>query len=157
MRTTTIRINSLIYEQLRVIIVRAWLNSHVASVKRDVGGDPDTYAVWFPNLHIERMSLKGLVRLAYGVTNLQITGGPGWIDSERYNIDAKAESHPGANQQYVALQRRMLQTLLSNRFHLAIHRETRELPVYELTLAKGGPKLQPATCIQRVSGDTTLV
>jgi uncharacterized protein (TIGR03435 family) len=128
----------------------------VASIKRDVSGEPGWYARWFPNLHIERMTLKDLVILAYGVHDFEVTGGPDWIDSERYNIDAKAEPHPVPNQQYVALERRSLQTLLRDRFQLTIHRETKQLPVYELTVAKGGLKMQPSNCIQRITGDTTI-
>ncbi len=128
----------------------------VASIKRDVSGEHEFYARWFPTLHIERMTLKDLGLLSYQVHDFQVTKGPGWMGSDRYNIDAKAEQHPVPNQQYVALQRRMLQTLLRDRFHLAIHRETRELPVYELTVGKGGLKLQPANCIQRVTGDTAI-
>ena len=56
----------------------------------------------------------------------------------------------------MSLQRRRLQTLLRDRFHLTIHRETRELTVYELHVAKGGPKLVAATCMQRVTGDTAM-
>ena len=102
------------------------------------------------------MTLKHLVTLAYRIHDFQVTGGPGWIDSERYNIDAKAEGAPSSNQEYVALQYRRLQTLLRDRFNLTIRRETKELPVYELTVAKGGPKLQPPKCVQREPGDFTI-
>ncbi len=128
----------------------------VASVKRDVSGEPDAYARWFPTLHVERMTLKRLIILAYQIHDFEITGGPGWIGSDRYNIDAKAAPHAIPNQQFVALQRRRLQTLLSDRFRLTIHRETKELPVYKLTVAKGGAKLQPANCIQRITGDAGI-
>jgi uncharacterized protein (TIGR03435 family) len=128
----------------------------VASIKHDVSGEPGWYARWFPSLHIERMTLKDLAILAYHVHDFQITGGPGWIGSDRYNIDAKTEFHPAPDQQFVSLQRRRLQTLLHDRFNLTIQRETKELPVYELTAAKGGPNLQPSNCIQRVTGDTTI-
>jgi uncharacterized protein (TIGR03435 family) len=128
----------------------------VASIKRDVGAEHINYRRPFPTLHVEGSTLKDLVISAYQVHDFQVTGGPGWIDSDLYNIDAKAEPHPVANQQFVALQRRRLQTLLRDRFHLTIHRETKELPVYELTVAKGGPKLQPSNCVQRVTGDTAI-
>ena len=52
---------------------------------------------------------------------------------------------------------RRLQTLLRDRFKLSVHRETKELPVYELTVAKGGPKLQPPNCIEREPGDLTNI
>jgi uncharacterized protein (TIGR03435 family) len=128
----------------------------VASIKRDASGERGWYARWFPSLHIERMTLKNLVILAYQVHDFEVTGGPDWINSDRYNIDAKAEPHPVPNQQYVALQRRMLQMLLRERFHLTIHREAKQLPIYELTVAKGGLKVQPTNCIDRVTGDTTI-
>jgi uncharacterized protein (TIGR03435 family) len=67
-------------------------------------------------------------------------GGPNWINSERYEIDAKAEGAPGAG----TLRGPMLQTLLEDRFHLKIHRESRDIPVYALIVAKGGIKLQPS-------------
>jgi bla regulator protein BlaR1 len=128
----------------------------VASIKRDVSGEPVTYARWFPSLHIERMTLKNLIILVYQVQDFEVTGGPGWINSERYNIDAKTEAPAVPSQQYVALERRGLQTLLRDRFHLAIHRETKQLPIYELTVAKGGLKVHPSDCIQRVTGDTAI-
>ena len=110
----------------------------------------------FPTLHVEGSTLKDLVIAAYQVHDFQVTGGPGWIDSDLYDIDAKAEPHPVPGQQFVTLQCRRLQTLLRDRFNLTIHRETKELPLYELTVAKGGPKLQPSTCIQRLTGDTAI-
>jgi uncharacterized protein (TIGR03435 family) len=80
--------------------------------------------------------------------HVPISGGPPWIDSARYSIDAKAEGIPGRN----IMRGPMLQALLEDRFQLKIHRETREVPVYALTVAKGGPKLQiaqPGRCIPR--------
>jgi uncharacterized protein (TIGR03435 family) len=69
-----------------------------------------------------------------------IKGSPAWINSDRYTIDAKAESP----QSLEMMRGPMLQALLEERFKLKIRRETREIPVYELTVAKGGPKLQVA-------------
>jgi uncharacterized protein (TIGR03435 family) len=128
----------------------------VASIKRDVSAEPARYIRWFPTFYEEGLTVKDLVNLAYQVHDFEVTGGPEWIESDRYNIEAKTEPHAAANHEFVALQRRRLQTLLHDRFHLAVHRETKELPVYELMVAKGGPKLQPATCIQRVTGDTAI-
>jgi uncharacterized protein (TIGR03435 family) len=79
------------------------------------------------------------IRMAYG-RDLAISGGPAWIDSERYDIVAKAET---AQSQEV-IEGPMLQTLLADRFRLKVHRETKEVPVYALTVGKGGAKLQPA-------------
>jgi uncharacterized protein (TIGR03435 family) len=67
----------------------------------------------------------------------QIAGGLGWISSEGYDIDAKAERPTTREQLYL-----MLQTLLADRFNLALRRETREMPVYALVVDKAGPKLR---------------
>jgi uncharacterized protein (TIGR03435 family) len=77
---------------------------------------------------------------------VSISAGPAWINSDRYQIDAKAE-HP---QTQGMLNGSMLQALLEGRFKLKTHRELTEIPVYALTVAKGGPKLQPfkeGTCM----------
>jgi uncharacterized protein (TIGR03435 family) len=81
--------------------------------------------------------LKFLITYAYDVRDFQVSGGPGWADSERYDVSAKPESR--ASQEQLKL---MLQTLLADRFKLVLHRETRQLPVYELIVGKGGPKLK---------------
>ena len=81
-------------------------------------------------------SLKTLLMRAYRLKAYQITG-PGWMDSERYEIVAKTPA--GASGPQVSL---MLQELLAERFGLIVHRETKELPLYALTIAKGGPKLK---------------
>jgi uncharacterized protein (TIGR03435 family) len=74
---------------------------------------------------------------------LQVVGGPEWIDSERYDVIAKAEGRPTMSQVHA-----MLRTLLTERFALKTHTETRELPICALVLArvdgKLGEKLQPA-------------
>ncbi len=100
------------------------------------------------------VSAKMLIRLAYKVQDYQIAGGPGWIDSERYDIEAKPESSgldsspaPLSDDRREAAmeqQRLRMQALLADRFGLAVHRDTRELPVYALVVAKGGTKLHPA-------------
>ena len=83
-----------------------------------------------------RVSLKELVFEAYNVPYYQISGGPAWLDSEQYDIDAKAET-PATRDQM----RLMLRTLLAGRFKLTIHRESKEMRVYALTVAKNGPMI----------------
>jgi uncharacterized protein (TIGR03435 family) len=68
-----------------------------------------------------------------------VQGGPGWIDSDRYQINAKTERIVSS----VDIQSAMLQALLEDRFQLKLHRETREVPGYVLTVAKGGIKMPP--------------
>jgi uncharacterized protein (TIGR03435 family) len=84
--------------------------------------------------------VKLLVRMAFQLQDSQIAGAPSWLDSDRYDIEAKtgAPEKPGPDQLSP-----LLQDLLVERFHLKFHRETREIPVYALVVAKGGPKLKP--------------
>ena len=126
----------------------------VASVKQDPNGQHIRFIRPFPTLRIEGATLKDLILFAYEVHVFQVTGGPAWIDSELYDIDAKAERPPTSTREFVDLQKRRLQTLLADRFHLVLHRETKELPVYEMTVTKGGAKLPVANCLQRITGDT---
>ena len=75
----------------------------------------------------------------------QVVGGPAWINSEGYDIEAKPGANTDPKQEWL-----MWQTLLADRFKLRLHRETRELPVYDLTAAKSGLKLpaaEKADCI----------
>ncbi len=90
----------------------------------------------------------GIIQVAYNryasgqLTNygvIPIEGGPDWVHSEGFEIDARADGHPN----FTMMQGPMMQTLLEDRFKLKIHRETRQGPVYELTLGKGAPKLKP--------------
>jgi uncharacterized protein (TIGR03435 family) len=91
--------------------------------------------------------LKSLIFDAYGLKQFyQIVGGPGWIDSEGFDIEAKVVAANGTTPQPLTreLRKQMLRSLLVDRFKLAVHNETRQLPVYELVVAKNGPKFQPA-------------
>jgi len=81
-------------------------------------------------------SLQILMQYAYGVQPFQVVGGPGWMESERYQIDAKAGGNASRDQEFL-----MLQSLLENRFQLKTHRETRDQPVYALVAARAGLKL----------------
>ena len=89
-------------------------------------------------LTARNVSLKRLMSEAYHIQTFQITG-PGRLDSERFDILAKAEGNPTYDQMMP-----MLQTLLVDRFQLKTHRETKELPLYALVIAKGGPKIRKA-------------
>jgi uncharacterized protein (TIGR03435 family) len=68
----------------------------------------------------------------------RIEGAPGWIESERYRINAKAEGPASLGM----MREPMLQALLEDRFKVKVHHETRELPVYALTVAKNGLKVK---------------
>jgi uncharacterized protein (TIGR03435 family) len=91
-------------------------------------------------LAAQNSSLDELIRFAWQLYDYQVVGPP-WLndDSECFDIEAKGPA--GSSQAQVRL---MLQALLADRFKLAVHRETRTLPVYELVAAKGDPKLPQA-------------
>lgn len=90
---------------------------------------------------------KFLIEFAYDIKDFQISGGPGWIDSEKYDIDAKMdeatiEAIKKMPRDQAAEQRRlMLQSLLADRFKLKVSHSSKELPIYALVVAKNGPKL----------------
>ncbi len=87
------------------------------------------------------LTVKFLIQAAYAPSpdaSVPLSGGPAWIDSDPYDIEAKAENNPSRE----VMSGPMLQALLEERFRLRIHRETKEVPVYDLTAGKGGPRLQ---------------
>ena len=84
-------------------------------------------------------SLRDLLMDAYSMKRQQITG-PDWLDSQRFDIVAKVPE--GATKEQVKI---MLQNLLADRFKLAVHRETKELPMYALVVGSKGPKLKEST------------
>lgn len=88
-------------------------------------------------LTIRRGSLRAIIQWAYGVHDSGELSGPGWLESEEFDISARAGA-PATNQQLQL----MLQGLLKKSFRLAIHRESKDRPVYALVVAKGGPNLQ---------------
>ena len=104
----------------------------------------------------ECTSVERMIQQAYGLyanghmnplSSVAVAGGPAWVRSDLYEITAKTE----APQSRVAMNGPVLQSLLEDRFKLKIHREAREVPVYALTVAEGGAKLQPyqGSCIPR--------
>jgi uncharacterized protein (TIGR03435 family) len=84
------------------------------------------------------VTLKALMAFAYRVQEFQISGGPGWIGSERFDVQSKAED-PRASFDQLRL---LLQSLVADRFQVKFHRETKVLPIYALVVAKGGAKVR---------------
>lgn len=97
------------------------------------------------------ITAKSLIEMAYDVKDSQISAAPSWLDSERYEIDAKPDEATSAAinklppDQRMPQVRKMLQALLAERFKLALGHETEDLPAYVLVVAKNGPKLQKST------------
>jgi bla regulator protein BlaR1 len=125
----------------------------VASIK------PDNSAGHFGGIQISpggrfvatNVPLKMLIAMAYKIENSQLIGGPAWINSQRFDIQAEA---PGSSHEdimkmtdaqreaYMEQEQLRLQSLLEDRFQLKLRRDTKDRPIYALVVAKGGPKLQ---------------
>jgi uncharacterized protein (TIGR03435 family) len=92
------------------------------------------------------VSLRKLVQEAYGVYNDKLlTGGPAWIDSDKFDLEAKFDTTEIPDWKRLTYRQRgeMLQPLLAERFKLKVHFEAKPFPVYNLVIAKSGSKLQP--------------
>jgi uncharacterized protein (TIGR03435 family) len=125
----------------------------VASVKPDKTGGMGVRIMFQPGgrFTADNITLKFLIRLAYDVQDFQISGGPPWLNSDRYDIEAKAEGPPESEmrnmteeQRQADMKRRrlMIQALLADRFKLTLHKESKEAPIYALVVAKNGPKMK---------------
>jgi uncharacterized protein (TIGR03435 family) len=118
----------------------------VASIKK---ADPETLGryIRMQTTHqflAHNHALKTLVAAAYDVSPQAISGGPAWVESEHWEILAKAPNDIRPN---LPEQMAMLRALLADRFKLAFHREQKEMPVYALTVAKGGSKLKESSVL----------
>lgn len=86
---------------------------------------------------IRTASMLDLISTAYSVDAAKVQGGPSWLDTDRFDIAAKAPSNTPPETVKV-----MLQTLLADRFKLKVHMDTKPMPVFVLSLGKGKPKLK---------------
>ncbi len=87
-------------------------------------------------------TLKTLIQAAYNLTPRAVSGGPSWVESDRYEILAET---PGNVRPTLDEQMSMLRKLLADRFQLKFHREEKEFSIYALTIAKSGSKLKEST------------
>jgi bla regulator protein blaR1 len=111
----------------------------VASVKPS---DPANRRMYLDSLSGGRLtarsvSLSWLVQFAYHLESYQISGGPGWMVTSRYDVMARAEDSTTGEDRI----RQMAQTLLADRFALKVHTESRELPIYRMVTVKAGKEL----------------
>jgi bla regulator protein blaR1 len=124
----------------------------VASVKRNVSGEQNSSIRREPGgrLTARNMPLRALITFAYQIQGFQLIGDLDWISGDRFDIVAKAAGDPppvmpGSGPDQLML---MMRALLAERFNLRVYRETREMPIYALVLArrdgKPGPQLHPA-------------
>jgi uncharacterized protein (TIGR03435 family) len=92
--------------------------------------------------------IRNYVAFAYHVQTFQVTGGPGWVDSDKYNIEAKEDEAVTEKIEKLPYQQRMdqlrlmVQSLLAERFQIKVSHQTREGPAYALVVTKDGPKFQ---------------
>ena len=108
--------------------------------------------VWFRpgRLTVTGATLKLLIPIAYHIEDYQVSGGPTWINSERYDIEAKEPDVVTQELQRLPPDQRyergrlLLRSLLSDRFMLRVSDTTKELPIFALVVAKKGPKIQEA-------------
>jgi len=95
-------------------------------------------------------TLRSFVQLAYGVQDFEVSGGPSWTESERYELDARTASPTQGDALLV-----MLQNLLAERFQLKLHRESKAGAIYNLVIAKNGPRLQEEADKSRIGALST--
>ena len=116
------------------------LTFEVASIKRNVSGDPNASIRVQPGgqIVVTNNSLYNLIRNAYGTQRYEMVPGqnlPSWIDSDRWDILAKPPAGAPEVQEQMQLR---LRSLLEDRFKLVARREMREMPIYELVVARSG-------------------
>jgi uncharacterized protein (TIGR03435 family) len=117
------------------------LKFEVATLKASPPGEPGAGIRPLPGgqrYEAVNLTLKGIMVAAYRVKADQIVGGPSWIDTDRFDMNAKAERSSSIEELHA-----MLRNLLQEQFKLEFHRETKELPIYSLSVDRGGAKLQP--------------
>ena len=124
-----------------------------ASIKRNDGVSPNTRIdLSGGRVTMTNATLKTLIRNAYDILSFQLTGGPRWLDSEGFDIVATTgNAEKISNDQF----RKLLQSLLADRFQLKVHWEKRETSVYALVPAKDGPKFHAGDAAQEPGINTS--
>jgi uncharacterized protein (TIGR03435 family) len=113
----------------------ASIHPSASEVKFEHDGNTETTP---GTVRMQDVSVETCIKWAYGVQYSQISG-PAWIDSDKFDITAKADDPATEDQMKL-----MMQALLTDRFKLRFHRESKELKAFVLTVAKGGAKVHPA-------------
>jgi hypothetical protein len=111
----------------------------VATIKPSKPGQPGkAFRVNGREFSTINTSVSDMMSFAYGVHARQIIGGPDWLDKDKYDVLAKPDVDGQPNDKQL---KSMVQKLLADRFKLTFHRDKKELSVYAIVVAKGGPKL----------------
>ena len=117
----------------------------VATIKPAAGQDDRVMFMFVPGgVRLEGVPTQMLLREAFNVEEDHIIGAPAWVKTKRYDVQAKVspEDAPKLDKLKIDERRAMMLPLLVERFNLKYHHDTRELPGYELVVAKGGPKMK---------------
>lgn len=120
----------------------------VASIRPNTSGDPRSGTRNLPGgrVTITNQPLRSMIRTAYGANDLDVVGGPDWIDRDRWDVLAAAAPDSPSDAPWQA----MLKTLLAERFKLRAHLEPRERPIYRLVVARSdkrlGPEIRDTAC-----------
>jgi uncharacterized protein (TIGR03435 family) len=113
----------------------------VASIKPNISGSGSTSESTRPGRVIcTNVTASMLIESAFGIKDFQISGAPGWVGSDHFDINAATGTSRDLNDKEL---QPYFQALLAERFHFRFHRETKELQVYSLLAAKTGAKLAP--------------
>jgi uncharacterized protein (TIGR03435 family) len=135
----------------------------VASIKLNKSGSGSSHSSFDHGRYsATNEGIKGLIQYgAYGTPGPQIEGGPAWLASERFDIEAKVDDATAVKMEKLGpeersqMKRQLIEQLLADRFMLAVHWETRELPVYALVRARVGAKLTRSSDTSGSSGTSS--
>jgi len=130
--------NAMIFASL-LLVFQAPLEFEVVSVKPSAPGSGMSIGYQPGRFFARNITLGSLIANAFNLRAFQIEGGPGWMNSDRFDIEARLPANTNGRQGGA-----MLQALLVDRFQLKFHRETRQMPIYALIVGKSGPKMTPA-------------
>jgi uncharacterized protein (TIGR03435 family) len=115
----------------------------VATIKPTKPDEQRTFLIWRGGeMQVVNFSLSGLVKFAYDLQDKQIVGAPDWMNSDKFDIEAKPDT-PG--QPSGPQLKEMVQKLLADRFALKFHNDQREMAAYVLTVGKDGAKMKQNT------------
>jgi uncharacterized protein (TIGR03435 family) len=116
----------------------------VVSIKRNSGGGGEMQMRAMPGtLSALNVPARQLIRQAFNLQDFQIVGGPDWMNTDRFNVEARFDAAPAAGPMGPARMQAMLKGLLADRFRFVAHTETREMPVFALVLARRDGQLGP--------------
>lgn len=115
----------------------------VATIKPTKPDEQRTFLIWRgTEMQVVNFSLESLVKFAYDMQDKQIVGAPGWLSTQKFDIDAKPDTPGSPNGDQL---KEMVQKMLADRFALKFHKDQREMGAYVLTVGRDGPKMKQNT------------